>query len=183
MGPVSEKKRPWRVLALLALTALVRSWFAFRSSPSATLPPAPSARPAERPWVIDVHVHLGPDGVDRLGRLIDRWKFDHVVNLSGGVPQRGLSERIAAARSSKGRVTVFTSLDYSAVRFGDHGARMTASLRRAHGMGARGLKIAKLLGLGLPGPDGALLAVDDPSLDPVFEAAGEVRHAGGHSQR
>ncbi len=174
MASVTEKKRPWRVLALLALTLLVGSWFAFRSPPSATLPPAPSSSRAERPFIIDVHVHLGPDGVDRLGRLMERWRFDHAVNLSGGVPQRGLPEQLAAARSSKGRVTVFTSLDYAAARFPDYGARMAASLRRAHALGARGLKIAKLLGLGLPGPEGALLAVDDPGLDPVFEAAAEL---------
>jgi predicted TIM-barrel fold metal-dependent hydrolase len=51
---------------------------------------------------------------------------------------------------------------------------MAALVRQAHRMGAKGLKIAKVLGLHLRGPDGRLLPVDDPGLDPVFEAAGEL---------
>ena len=174
MAGVAERKRPWRVAALVTLTALVGCWFAVRRPPPSKLDPAPSATPTERPFVVDVHVHLGPDGVDRLGQLMQRWQFDHVVNLSGGSPARGLGEQLAAARAAGGRVTVFTTLSYSDARFPDYGARMAAALRRAHAAGARGLKIAKVLGLGLPGPDGHLLAVDDPGLDPVFEAAGEL---------
>ncbi|MCC6903618.1 MAG: amidohydrolase family protein [Polyangiaceae bacterium] len=174
MAGVAQRKRPWQVAALVALTALVGCWFWQRSSSPPAAVPAPSATPGERPFVVDVHVHLGPDGVERLGRLMQRWHFDHAINLSGGTPGRGLSEQLAAARSSAGRVTVFTTLSYHDARYPDYGARMTAALRRAHAMGARGLKIAKVLGLGLPGPDGRLLAVDDPGLDPVFEAAGEL---------
>jgi predicted TIM-barrel fold metal-dependent hydrolase len=52
---------------------------------------------------------------------------------------------------------------------------MTVSLRAAHRLGAEGLKIAKVLGLGLPKPaPGLLMPVDDPELDPVFEAAGDL---------
>jgi len=40
--------------------------------------------------------------------------------------------------------------------------------------GARGLKISKYLGLGLVDAGGELVAVDDPRLDPLFEAAGAL---------
>ena len=103
-----------------------------------------------------------------------RYGFDHVVNLSGGTPQRGLPEQLEAARKAPSRITVFTSLAYEQVRMADYGSRMAALLRLAHRQGARGLKIAKVLGLALPGPDGKLLPVDDPGLDPVFETAGEL---------
>jgi predicted TIM-barrel fold metal-dependent hydrolase len=96
------------------------------------------------------------------------------VNLSGGSPARGLPDQIAEARASKGRVTVFTTLAYAEVQAPGYGERMAQALRVAHRMGARGLKIAKVLGLGLESPDGKLLAVDDKNLDPVFEAAGEL---------
>lgn len=165
---------PWLAGLLLALTVAVGCWIAFRK-PTAEAPPAGSAgAPRERFFVVDAHVHLAPDGTERLERLMKRWQFDHVVNLSGGHPLRGLPEQLAAARASGGRVTVFTTLSYADARFPDYGARMAAALRRAHALGARGLKIAKVLGLGLPGPDGRLLPVDDPGLDPVFEAAGEL---------
>jgi predicted TIM-barrel fold metal-dependent hydrolase len=47
-------------------------------------------------------------------------------------------------------------------------------LEIAHEQGARGLKIAKLLGLGLRDAEGRLIRVDAPALDPVFERAGEL---------
>jgi predicted TIM-barrel fold metal-dependent hydrolase len=51
---------------------------------------------------------------------------------------------------------------------------MASLVRLAHQQGARGLKIAKALGLGLRGADGKLISVDEPALDPVFNVAGEL---------
>jgi predicted TIM-barrel fold metal-dependent hydrolase len=139
---------------------------------SAAAPGAP--QPLGRLPVVDVHVHLSPDGVGNLQKLMRRWGFDHVVNLSGGHPLRGLKEQVAAAGKLPGRVTVFVSLGYEQAEAPGYGERMARLLEIAQRQGARGLKIAKLLGLGLPGPDGKLLPVDDPGLDPVFEKAGEL---------
>jgi len=55
-----------------------------------------------------------------------------------------------------------------------YGERIAALLERAKQMGARGLKVPKGLGLGYVGPDGKLLPVDDPGLDPMFEACGRL---------
>lgn len=170
-------RRRW-VLALIAASAVAAFVAAAivssrdRGAPAqADLPPPP---PENRPLVVDVHVHLSPDGVGHLKQLMERWQFDHVVNLSGGHPLRGLPEQLEAAKRSGGRVTVFASLAYEQVQEAGHGRRMAELLRMSHRMGARGLKIAKLLGLGLVGPDGKLLPVDDPELDVVFETAGEL---------
>jgi len=171
---VARRRRSLVPVALALALSAGGAWVALRCRGPEALPPSTAPAPSGRPFVVDVHVHLGPDGVERLAGLMQRWQFDHVVNLSGGTPSRGLTEQLAAARASKGRVTVFTTLSYHDVRFQDYGPRMALALRRAHAMGARGLKIAKLLGLGLPGPDEKLLPVDDPGLDPVFEAAGEL---------
>ncbi len=136
---------------------------------------APSRAPrAGRLPIIDAHVHLSPDGVEHLGKLMRRWGFDHVVNLSGSNPRRGLEEQLAAARKAPGTITTFTTLAYAEVRAPGYGERMAKLLVMAHDAGARGLKIAKVLGLALPGPNGELLPVDDPGLDPVFEKAGEL---------
>lgn len=169
-----RRLRSAALVIVASAIVLVGCWLALRPRASPGPAPLASSPARERPFVVDVHVHLSPDGTERLGRLMQRWQFDHVVNLSGGTPTRGLTEQLAAARSAKGRVTVFTTLSYADARYPDYGARMTAALRRAHAMGARGLKIAKVLGLGLARPDGTLMAVDDPGLDPVFEAAGEL---------
>jgi len=170
---VNRTRRRVAATVLAALVLLSGLWLLRTESRDA---PSPSATPpaSERFFVVDVHVHLAPDGTERLGRLMQRWHFDHVVNLSGGTPARGLQVSLRAAEALPGKVTVFTTLSYADARFSDYGSRMTRALRTAHEQGARGLKIAKVLGLGLPGPDGTLLRVDDPGLDPVFEAAGEL---------
>ncbi|MCC6216796.1 MAG: amidohydrolase family protein [Polyangiaceae bacterium] len=144
--------------------------------PPATAPTAggglpPAGRPLRR---VDVHVHLSSDAFPRLARLMDRYEIDHVVNLSGAHPLRGLRQQLEVARRSGGRVTVFTGLAYEQAARPGYGKRMAELLELAHRMGARGLKISKALGLGLTGPDGRLVPVDDPELDPVFEKAGEL---------
>jgi predicted TIM-barrel fold metal-dependent hydrolase len=171
---VQRSARLAGTLVIVAGVLALACWAAFHE-----VAPAPrgasSAKPASsRPDVVDVHVHLAPDGVPRLEKLMKRWGFDHVVNLSGGTPRKGLKEQLAAAQASHGKVTVFTTLAYEQAREPGYGERMAKALEVAHAMGARGLKIAKVLGLALPGPDGKRLAVDDPGLDPVFEAAGRL---------
>jgi predicted TIM-barrel fold metal-dependent hydrolase len=173
-------------IALAALGLLIGLLFLAgglrRDDPPPRLTPSPAASsavpspapPAERLPIVDVHVHLSPGGAERLVALMKRYGFDHAINLSGGTPLRGLAEQLEIARAAPGKITVFTTLAYEQVRRPGYGERMAELLRQAHAQGARGLKIAKALGLGLPTPDGRLMAVDDPGLDPVFEAAGAL---------
>jgi len=183
-------RRRWLPIALVAVglaLGLVTLLFSLRErraplpSPGAAAKPespagsTSAARPrSERLTIVDVHVHLSGDGVGRLEKLMTQYGFDHVINLSGGTPLRGLREQLAAAKSAPGKITVFTTLAYEQVQRPGYGKRMAELVRAAHSQGARGLKIAKALGLGLPTPDEKLMAVDDPGLDPVFEAAGEL---------
>jgi predicted TIM-barrel fold metal-dependent hydrolase len=132
---------------------------------------APAARTG--PDIIDVHVHLSHRAVPRLRQLMRQHGMSHVVNLSGGDPTTVLDEQLAAASGSD-EILVFTTLAYAQARYDDYGQRMAELVRVAHARGARGLKIAKVLGLALTRGDGTRIAVDDPKLDPVFEAAGEL---------
>jgi predicted TIM-barrel fold metal-dependent hydrolase len=143
--------------------------------PSASTPsPPPAPPPRARLPIIDVHVHLSLGGAGRLMRLMQKYGFDHVVNLSGGHPFGRLPDQIAVARAHPGKITVFAALAYEQAEKPGYGERMARILEIAHQQGAKGLKITKGLGLGVPGPDGKLLAVDDPGLDPVFDKAGEL---------
>jgi predicted TIM-barrel fold metal-dependent hydrolase len=135
----------------------------------AVMAPAPS-----RPGIIDVHVHFTPRALPRLLGLMDRRGIQSVVNLSGGTPLSGLDEQLAAAARAPGKVVVFTTLAYEQAMFDDYGERMAQLVRMAHARGARGLKIAKVLGLALTTRDGQRIRVDDQKLDPVFVAAGEL---------
>lgn len=135
---------------------------------------AAASAPQSRDEIIDVHVHTTPRALPRLLDIMRRRGIQSVVNLSGGTPRSGLDEQLAAAASAPGKVLVFTTLAYEQAAFDDYGERMAALVRVAHARGARGLKIAKVLGLALASPDGRRIAVDDPKLDPVFATAGEL---------
>jgi predicted TIM-barrel fold metal-dependent hydrolase len=124
--------------------------------------------------IIDFHVHLSAAAVPRLTALMARYGIERIVNLSGGDPTNNLDEQMRAAASAPGKITVFTTLAYGQATYPDYGLRMARLLEIAHARGARGLKIAKVLGLGLRRADGTLIPVDDPALDPVFEAAGRL---------
>jgi len=146
------------------------------AAPAAAAPTAPAKRKYRR---IDVHTHIGPDGIPRAVRLMDEWGIDGVVNLSGmfpGPPRGMLETQLAAAATGGGRIAVFMTPNFRLVRATkDYGAAMAAQLAEAQRLGARGLKISKGLGLGFPAPDGKrLLAVDDPGLNPLFQKAGEL---------
>ncbi len=157
-----------------------------RQAPAPATDAGPATfRPADLPR-IDLHAHLG--GVRSHRRALelgDRYGIDTFVNLSGEPPGRKcrgkdgpidcLSAQVVLARST-GRVVVFTQPPWEEVRGGPgYGERMAAALELAKQRGAVGLKIAKVLGLGLPTPDGKrALPVDDPSLDPLWRKAGEL---------
>lgn len=124
---------------------------------------------------IDVHTHFSPGAASRIVALMDAHGIDVVVNLSGNGPGRGLEQQLAAAARHPGRIVVFATLDWRQPRLGPgYGARMADDLEAAHRLGARGLKIPKGLGLGFVDANGALIPVDDPELDVVFERAGAL---------
>ncbi len=163
-----------RSIALLVVPlALVGE--ACRRDAAPAPPPAPAPfRPSDLPR-IDVNTHVAPDATARALALSRAHGIGHLVNLSGGVPGRGLEEQLAAAAATGGRMSVFCNADWREPKQGPgYGARMAASLARAKAMGAIGLKIPKGLGLGYTDADGRLIPVDDPGLDPLFDKAGEL---------
>ena len=145
----------------------------------AVVPPAGPPPASSRYPKIDVHMHIGPEGIPRAIMLMNRWGIAGGVNLSGmypGPPRHGLETQLEAAAAAGGRLLVFANADFRhVVRDPDYGQKMAADLVESKRLGARGLKIPKGLGLGYPNPDRTgLLPVDDPGLDPLFEQAGKL---------
>jgi predicted TIM-barrel fold metal-dependent hydrolase len=125
---------------------------------------------------VDVHTHFGPDSAARTMKLLSDHGIDACVNLSGSYPGDGLEEQLETARQYPGRIIVFAQLNWDLAREREEfGALLAMQLRQAHQLGAKGLKIEKGLGLGYPDASGKVIAVDDPRLDPIFEAAGELK--------
>src|SRR4029077_6910504 len=102
-----------------AAPALAVQVAAAASTPAVQEPPAvptPPSRPRKF-HRIDVHTHIGPDGIPRALRLMDEWGIDGVVNLSGMYPgpKHMLDVQLAAAAEAAGRVIVFTMPNFRLV--------------------------------------------------------------------
>ena len=121
----------------------------------------------------DVHTHIHPRELRHAMQILGRNGVVGSVNLSGG-QGRSLTAHLAAAKEFGGRSLVFTNLsteNFLGEGFVEH---ELAALEDARERGARGLKIYKALGLGFTDPEGRRVKVDDPRLDPIFEACGRL---------
>jgi predicted TIM-barrel fold metal-dependent hydrolase len=144
----------------------------------ATSPPAPSASAAQASaaWTprriakLDMHTHIDPDVAHEARRFLESYGIGRVVNLSGGVPGEGLEDTIAAATVTSGYYIAFANVNFEGIGQPGWARREVAQLEKAKQMGARGVKIAKNLGLRVQFPDGRRVPVDDPVLDPLFDA-------------
>jgi hypothetical protein len=77
-------------------------------------------------------------------------------------------------RPDRGRLIVFTQIDWSKIDDPNFSQEMVAQLDDAGARGARGLKILKGLGLGVKDKTGKLITVDDPRLDPIWQECGRL---------
>jgi predicted TIM-barrel fold metal-dependent hydrolase len=133
--------------------------------------------------VVDAHNHLGAafggEWADRsaaeLVATLDASGVEAIVDLDGGQGENLSAEIDRWAAAGPDRVIVVAGLDPDAwasdPAFGETEA---AQLRDSVARGARGLKVWKTLGLRARDPDGRLVAVDDPRLDPLWMAAADL---------
>jgi len=136
----------------------------------------PGAASSLRP-MIDSHVHLTPSQacLERALGIFEAAGVTRFCTKSAGFPgTRRFVATVAVARELGERFAFFSNLDWRGVDDPGWGAREAGRLAQAVAAGARGVKIFKALGLGVRTADGALLAVDDPRLDPIMEKAAEI---------
>lgn len=131
---------------------------------------------------IDAHSHLASEfagewqdrGAADLATALEECRMAGIVDLDGGQGEH-LRAELERWEPISDRVAVFAGLDYASwasdADFGEHEAR---HLREGVALGAAGLKVWKILGLRARDAHGQLIAVDDPRLDPVWAAAGEL---------
>jgi predicted TIM-barrel fold metal-dependent hydrolase len=132
--------------------------------------------------VIDYHGHPGSqissaEGLEELGNALDALNIRLMVaanNISGDQ----LRERLALVKASprmKDRVRILTGVDFRNVGPG-WAAKAVAQLEADVAAGAVGIgEVGKGLGLSTRKADGSRLKIDDPELDPVWEAAARLR--------
>lgn len=135
--------------------------------------------------VIDAHNHLGEDfgggwvnrPVAELLDQLDEAGVELYVDLDGGWDEDILYERLDKFKAAAPeRFRIFGGVNWAAwpergTNFGDWAARR---FREQVARGAEGLKIWKPFGLQVRDPQGRLVAIDDPRLDPLWATAAEL---------
>jgi predicted TIM-barrel fold metal-dependent hydrolase len=141
----------------------------------------------ERPRfpVIDAHNHLGPGfggwlekPVHQLLEAMDRCDIRAYVDLDGGWGENILQAHLEHFKAfSPERFLHSAGVDWSAwPDYGDRFGEWAASrLRLQAAWGAQALKIWKVLGTQVRDQNGMLVMPDDPRLEPIWDAAGELK--------
>jgi predicted TIM-barrel fold metal-dependent hydrolase len=132
--------------------------------------------------VVDFHQHVRIDAngvpvlpVDHMLQTMDQVNVRTLVHLTGGHGERLGQAVDALSRPHPDRFVVFALPNWALLEHADFGQRIAAQLRADVQRGARGIKILKSFGLSVRLPDGRLIAVDDPRMDPVWRACAELR--------
>lgn len=147
--------------------------------PRTTLKTAQHPTPRAKFPVIDVHSHQPAPIVDaqfaQVVQGMDANNLRVLVNASGTQGDR-LVQSVAALKASrfKDRMVQFTDIDFRNVGPG-WAAKAVAQLEADKKAGALGIgEISKAFGLRIRKADGSRLKIDDPDLDPVWDAAGRL---------
>ena len=148
-------------------------------SPRSTLVVDAHPVPRARFPAVDVHSHHRPGfSTSRWQEIVsemDALNLQVLVNLSGGSGQtlaRGI-ETIAGSPDPD-RMVFFANLNFGRGVTPGFGERAASQLARDVAAGAVGLKFFKNFGIDVRDGEGRRVPVDDPELDPVFEAAGRL---------
>jgi predicted TIM-barrel fold metal-dependent hydrolase len=134
--------------------------------------------------IIDLHQHVDytPEHLARAVKIMDAAGVGIAADLDGGTVTRSADGAASAFERNKqladalfpGRFVHYMHLDYDAWNEPDFAARAVRQVEEGRARGAAGLKEFKRLGLFLRDKTGALIKVDDPTLDPVWRRCGEL---------
>ena len=149
--------------------------------PKSTLVAPTNMRPMAKFPAIDFHGHAQqrlntPEGLASLGVALDSLNVRLYIaadNLSGDRLKTAMTS-INASPAMKDRVRVFTGISFQNVGPG-WAERVIAQLEADVAAGAVGIgEVGKGLGLSTRKRDSTRLRIDDPDLDPVWQAAGRL---------
>lgn len=126
--------------------------------------------------VIDMHNHLGRlENTKKFLEEMDKAGVWKCVSLDGNSAGDRWKEHLKVSQSvSEDRFLVFFRPDFTNIDEPGYGEREAQKLEQAVRAGAKGLKIAKNLGLTSKDKSGKLIAVDDPRIDPIWAKCGEL---------
>ena len=135
--------------------------------------------------VVDFHNHLGDEfgggwiqrPLEELLAVLEEAGVRTYVDLDGMYGEDILDTHLKHLESAGERFRVYGGVNWSAWQEqGDHFGEWAAErLRIQKGRGAAGIKIWKLFGLHVRDHKDQLVSVDDERLDPIWQAAGELK--------
>jgi predicted TIM-barrel fold metal-dependent hydrolase len=130
--------------------------------------------------VVDIHSHQpAPISAQQMATLVqsmDPLNLRVLVNASGASGDR-LVQAVAALRSSphKDRMVMFTNIDFREPVGPGFGRKVAAQIEQDVKNGALGVgEISKFFGLRATKTDGSRLKIDDPELDPIWQACARL---------
>ncbi len=127
--------------------------------------------------VIDIHNHLrNASQLKNFLQEMDKAGVVRCVSLDGMSKDDIYKKHIADTKAiAPERFIVFFSPDFSGIDDPKWADREIAKLKDAVRLGVRGVKIFKELGLVHRDNSGKLIPVDDPRIDPFWEAVGQLK--------
>ena len=140
--------------------------------------------PRARFPVIDFHTHVSPRmnatrrsvPPSEIVTVMDAVNLRTMVNLTGGSGAELAATIKGFDRAFPGRFVTMTEPAWARASEPGYAAWQADEIAKAKAAGAVGLKVLKTLGLYLRdgGPGGALVKVDDPRFDPMWDACGRL---------
>ncbi len=134
--------------------------------------------------IIDLHQHLDytPELLARAIRVMDASGVGLGIDLTPGTVTAGAKGEPGEFESHKkmedslfpGRWVQYMNLDYTHWDQTDFAQQAVKQVEEGHRLGAAGFKEWKRLGLYLRDGSGALIKIDDPKLDPMWERLGQL---------
>ena len=107
--------------------------------------------------------------------IMDDMNVRCVVNLAGGWGDMLQMNLERYKYPYPDRFCIFSNVDWEQVDDHNFGEKWAKDLERSVKAGVQGLKVYKLLGLRYRDRTGKLIMLDDPRLDPIWQAAGELK--------
>jgi predicted TIM-barrel fold metal-dependent hydrolase len=124
--------------------------------------------------VIDYHNHLDAQEPREVLKIMDECGIEQIVNITMHTGQVALDMINKFHSVAPDRFATYGWMDWSDVQYPGFFQRTVERLECLVEHGACGMKIWKDLGTKIQYPDGTLLRIDDPRLDPLYEKAAEL---------
>ena len=124
---------------------------------------------------IDYHNHLDAQDASSLLGIMDACGIERIVSITMQTGEAGLRQMDRLRLAARDRFSTIGWMDWNGVERADFASVTCDRLARMVEHGACGIKFWKDFGLAVRDGSGALLAIDDERLAPVFSRAAELK--------